>query len=96
MKNILMIFFLLLSIFGFLGCATKGGISTKTPTPAILDNSDVITLECKVANPIGCRYHGRIYPWNAWVEAMGYNSKEYALKDVIPSGNKASVRIIKR
>jgi len=58
--------------------------------------SETITLECKVAHKLGCRYKGRIYPWNAWVEAMGYKSTQYAITDVIQTGNRAVATLVKR
>jgi hypothetical protein len=55
-----------------------------------------ITLECRVAHQLGCRHKGRIYPWNAWVETKGYKASKYTIVDVVQTGNKATVTLIKK
>jgi hypothetical protein len=95
-KYILLKIFLLLAVLGTLGCAAKSGVPQTMQIQTFPDIPGAIKLECKVANQLGCRHQGRIFPWNAWVEAMGYNSTQYAVHDVIRAGNKATVLIMKR
>lgn len=77
------------------------GCAASLPTEETLQQTtevapEVIQLECKAASYMGCRYKGRVYPWNAWVEMKGYDSTEYAVKEVIQTGPRAMVHIIPR
>jgi len=90
---------LLLALGGLFGCAATSGGPPPTQTqvaPEIPDLPGALTLECNAAHRLGCRYKGRIFPWSAWVEAKGYNSKQYLVHDVIRSGNKAVVLVVER
>ena len=74
---------------------------TSLPTQETLQQTtelypSLFQLECKTASYMGCRYKGRVYPWNAWVEMKGYDSKEYAVKEVIQTGPRAMVHVIQR
>ncbi len=96
MKTVLLKICLLLALSGLLGCAATSVEPPPTPLQITPDIPGAIKLECQGANRLGCRYKGRIFPWNAWVEAKGYNSKQYAVKDVIRSGNQAVVLVVER
>jgi len=60
------------------------------------EETEIITLECLAAHSLGCRFKGRLYPWNAWVEKKGYKASEYAIQDVQQAGNKAVVTLVKK
>ena len=91
MKEVVRLF-LLICATGLVGCATNGAVQS----PAISNLPAAIELECKSANRLGCRHKGRTYPWNAWVEVKGYNSKRYSVKDVQQTGNRAVVLVVER
>ncbi len=93
MQKLLTKLILLLSAVVFFGCSVNSeAIRSQNISTGPLE----VKLECKAANRLGCRHHGQIYPWNAWVEEQGYNSKQFAVKDVIQTGNTAVVRVIER
>jgi hypothetical protein len=84
--------YVLICLIGLFGCAANGAVQSRTePTP-----SATIELECQSANRLGCRHKGRTYPWNAWVEVKGYDSKTYSVKDVQQTGNRAVVLVMER
>jgi len=86
---------LLLATTLIVGCAASlPSQETRQQTTKV--GPKVIQLECRAASYMGCRYKGRVYPWNAWVEMKGYDSKEYAVKEVIQTGPRAMVHVIQR
>lgn len=93
MKPLLLKTILLLSVMFSFGCVAQSGSHQAQITSS---ESAIIELECHSANRLGCRHKGNIYPWNAWVEAKGYDSLRYAVKDVNQSGNKATVLVVER
>jgi len=76
------------------GCAAKP--SPETQESASTPREEIIQLECKAANHLGCRYRGRVYPWNAWVEVQGYDSKIYKVVEITQKGPRADIQIIER
>lgn len=85
--------YLLVCVVGLVGCATNGGAMQSSATSNL---PAVIELECKSANRLGCRHKGQTYPWNAWVEMKGYDSKQYEVKEVISTGPTAVVQVVER
>ncbi len=93
MQRILTKLILLISAVVLFGCSLNSeAIRSQNVSTGPLE----IKLECKAANRLGCRHQGQIYPWNAWVEMKGYNSKRFAVKDLIQTGNTAVVVVIER
>jgi len=93
MNTRIFIFFVVLATLLLSGCA----VSPKTPPPPppdpLLSDPAVIRVECKSAHRTGCRAKGRIFPWGAWLDFMGYDSRDYELLKVIQKGPRATVLI---
>ena len=78
------------------GCAAKtevGPVSSGSSGLEIEKEQVMIKVECKSAHDLGCRHKGNIYPWNAWLDIKGYDSKDYELKEVVHEGSRATVFI---
>lgn len=93
MKKLLLRISLSFIMMSLAGCAAN---NVMKQDPIAMNNREVIELECKAANKLGCRYKGRLYPWNAWVEKKGYSSKQFVVKDVTQTGSTATVLVEER
>ncbi len=78
------------------GCvAQQGNLQVAPPTSAV-QTEEPVSLVCAAAIKLGCRRKGTLYPWNAWVEMNGYRSTDYEVKEVVQTGNRATVVVVKR
>lgn len=88
---------LLVAVVLMSGCATtQGTLQDPVAEPSTKPPEEMIELECRVAYRQGCRHKGRIYPWHAWVETMGYRSTDYEVKDIQRVDTRATVYVMKR
>ncbi|MDH3999525.1 MAG: hypothetical protein OET90_11905 [Desulfuromonadales bacterium] len=94
MKNYYTIVFTLVGLAMITGCATGTGASSRAQQPK--EDPDLIRLQCKVAYDRGCRHQGRVFPWGAWLDVQGYDSRDYELKQVVREGPGATVLVLPR